>query len=163
MQRIESVLTERAEKLGVEILRGKAVDRITAQTDSVTATTPDDESFTGKWLIGCDGGRSMVRKAAGFEFVGTEPTFTGYVAECDFDRPEKLKPGFHVTDKGMYIVAPGALYLLDFDGGAYDRSREPGLAHLQEVFARVSGIHDVKLTSVRLASSFTDRSNQALT
>jgi hypothetical protein len=35
-----------------------------------------DQSFGGKWLVGCDGSRSVVRKASGFDFVGTEPEFS---------------------------------------------------------------------------------------
>ena len=53
------------------------------------------ESFAGRWLVGCDGGRSTVRKIAGFEFAGTEPEFTGYTASVKIADPEKLRPGFN--------------------------------------------------------------------
>ena len=64
--------------------------------------------FKGKWLVGCDGSRSVVRKAGGFEFAGTEPEFTGYTTLVDIADPEKLKPGRNVTPTGMYLQSqPG--------------------------------------------------------
>ncbi|KAL8738250.1 MAG: hypothetical protein Q9181_000930 [Wetmoreana brouardii] len=163
VERIETALTERAESLGVTILRGNGVTKIAAQNDdSVTIEAGENQSFRGKWLVGCDGGRSMVRKAAEFDFVGTEAKFTGYAVKCDWDDSEKLKPGFHITKKGTYIIGgPNALYMTDFDGGAFDRTQEITKEQIQSIFSRVSGITDVKITKIHLASSFTDRCKQA--
>jgi 2-polyprenyl-6-methoxyphenol hydroxylase-like FAD-dependent oxidoreductase len=163
IERIETVLTERAESLGVTILRGNGVTKIAAQDgDSVTVEAGETQFFRGKWLVGCDGGRSVIRKAAGFDFVGTEAKFTGYAVKCDLDHPEKLKPGFHVTKTGMYIVGrPNSLHLVDFDGAAFDRTQEITQEHIQDVLSRVTGMTDVKIMTIRLASSFTDRSKQA--
>ena len=162
IERIETALTKRAESLGVKILRGKGSTKIAAQNnDSVTLEAGQNQSFRGKWLVGCDGGRSEIRKAAGFDFVGTEAKFTGYAIKCDWDQPEKLKPGFHITKAGMYIIwGPNALYITDFDSGAFDRTQEITQEHIQSVFSRVSGITDVKITKIHLASSFTDRCKQ---
>ena len=163
IQQVEQVLTERAESLGVTIVRGDGVTEITGQEDDIiTVEAGKDQFYRGKWLVGCDGGRSVVRKAANFGFIGTEAKFTGYVAQCSFDEPHKLKPGFHVTKSGMYIMAPpDSLYLVDFDGAAFDRTQEITKEHLQTVLARVSGITDVKITDIQLSSSFTDRTKQA--
>jgi 2-polyprenyl-6-methoxyphenol hydroxylase-like FAD-dependent oxidoreductase len=163
IERIETVLTERAESLGVTILRGNGVMKITAQQDdSVTVEAGENESFCGKWLVGCDGGRSVIRKAAGFDFVGTEAKSTGYALKCDWEPRGKLKPGFNITQSGMYITRPpDTLYLMDFDGGAFDRTQEITKEHIQDVLDRVSGSKDVKVTNIHLASSFTDRSKQA--
>jgi 2-polyprenyl-6-methoxyphenol hydroxylase-like FAD-dependent oxidoreductase len=49
----------------------------TSRTKDVTIRA-GGEVFRGRWLVGCDGGRSTVRKVGGFEFVGTDPEFTGY-------------------------------------------------------------------------------------
>ncbi|KAL8704294.1 MAG: hypothetical protein Q9201_002548 [Fulgogasparrea decipioides] len=162
IERIETALTERAESLGVEILRGSGVTRIAVQNDdSVTVEAAENQYFRGKWLVGCDGGRSMIRKALGFDFVGTEAKFTGYAVECDWDPPEKLKPGFHITKRGMYIIGgPNALYMTDFDDGAFDRTQGITQEHIQSTFSRVSGLTDVKITKIHLASSFTDRCKQ---
>jgi len=161
--RIEAGLSEHAESLGVTILRGHAVTGIAAQDDSsVTVEADGGGSFRGRWLVGCDGGRSVVRKAAGFDFVGTEAKFTGYAVKCEFDQPEKLKPGFHVTGNGMYILGvPKVLHLVDFDDAAFDRAQGITREHVQTVFERVSGVTDVRITTVELAAAFTDRCKQA--
>ncbi|KAE8363153.1 FAD binding domain-containing protein [Aspergillus caelatus] len=157
--RLDAVLSKRAETLGVQILRGMEVSRLINEGESVQIWT-GDQCFTAQWLVGCDGGRSTVRKAAGFEFVGTEAQFTGYIAMCDLDRPELLKPGFTHTNMGMYIVSgPGQLHVIDFDRG-FDRSQTITRENFQEVLRRVSGTNIV-VEALHLASSFTDRSKQA--
>lgn len=162
IERIETVLTERAESLGVEILRGHGITGIAAESDDgVEVEAGENQSFHGKWLVGCDGGRSVVRKAAGFDFVGTEAKFTGFAVKCDWDHPDDLKPGFHLTKNGMYIIGgPNALYLTDFDSGAFDRTQAITQEHVQNVFNRVSGITNIRITKIHLASSFTDRCKQ---
>jgi 2-polyprenyl-6-methoxyphenol hydroxylase-like FAD-dependent oxidoreductase len=76
LEGIELLLAERAEKLGVAIKRGIAVTDFTQTEDSITVHT-GDKSFQAKWLVGCDGGRSTVRKVAEFEFAGTDPESPG--------------------------------------------------------------------------------------
>ncbi len=121
-------------------------------------------SFQSKWLVGCDGSRSVVRKAGGFAFAGTEPEFTGYSAKVDILDPEKLKPGRNVTSTGMYLQSqPGYLNMQDFDGGAFHGSDEPiTLHHVQEVLRKVSQT-DVTLTALHIATTWTDRARQATT
>ncbi len=111
--------------------------------------------------MGCDGGRSAVRRLAGFDFVGTGPLFTGYVAEVTFAGPDRLPMGYNLTGTGMFLRTPfeGYLGMLDFDGGAFDRSGPLTREHLQSVLRRVSGT-DVTLDDVHHASSFTDRAMQ---
>ena len=77
------------------------------------------------------------------------------------DHPNKLKPGFNHTKNGMYIRAPNMVYLTDFDGGAFGRTQEITQEHIQSILSRVSGVHDVKITKMHLALSFTDRCKQA--
>lgn len=159
IERIEAVLTDRAQELGVKIRRGAGVTSFTTQDDSVTVEA-GDETFSSRWLVGCDGGRSTIRKAAEFNFVGTEPKFTGYTIHCDLDHPEKMKPGFNVTKHGVYVSGPGVLYLLDFDGGAAHRTRVITQEHIQEMLNRIRGETDVNITKLHLSSSYTDRSRQ---
>lgn len=160
---VETVLTERAVELGADIRRGVSVSAVT-QDDETVVVRAGEHGYTARWLIGCDGGRSTVRRLTGFDFLGTEPQFTGYVALATLADPEKLRPGFNLTSTGMYLTMsePGHLGVLDFDGGAYDRSQPPACEHLQTVLRRVSGT-DVTLSDVRLASSFTDRAMQTTT
>ncbi|WP_224388417.1 FAD-dependent oxidoreductase [Pseudonocardia sp. ICBG1293] len=160
---VERVLARRAGELGVRVLRdtpGTALDR----TDDGVLVHSGDRGFPARWVVGCDGGRSTVRRLAGFDFVGTEPQFTGYVLHARVDDLDKLDPGFTLTPQGMYLRMPtdGHLGIMDFDGGAFDRSHPPTAGHLQEVLRRVSGT-DVTLLEVWNASSFTDRAMQATT
>ncbi|WP_230983191.1 FAD-dependent monooxygenase [Inquilinus limosus] len=160
MERIESVLAARAGAIGVEIRRGRGVEEIDPSDDGVTVRA-GGETVRGRWLVGCDGGRSTVRKAAGFDFAGTDPEFTGYSVEVELADPDALRPGRHYTPAGMYTYAPpGTVAMVDFDGGAFHRTRPVTLDHVQAVLRRVSGT-DVAVTTLRLAATWTDRACQA--
>lgn len=161
MEELESVLTRRAGALGVTIKRGLAVNDFAQDTERVIVHS-DRQSFKAKWLVGCDGSRSIIRKKGGFEFAGTEPEFTGYSLKIDLSDPEKLKPGRNLTSKGMYLVSrPGYLAVQDFDGGKFHDSKEPlSLEHIQELLRRISDT-DVTITAVDMAASWTDRARQA--
>jgi 2-polyprenyl-6-methoxyphenol hydroxylase-like FAD-dependent oxidoreductase len=160
MESLESVLASRASAMGVEIRRGLGVDDIEQSGEDVTLRA-GAETFRGRWLVGCDGGRSTVRKAAGFAFVGTDPEFTGYSVDVEMADPDMLRPGRHYTPAGMYTYArPGTIAMVDFDGGAFHRTQPITLAHVQAVLRRVSGA-DITLTALQLATTWTDRAYQA--
>jgi 2-polyprenyl-6-methoxyphenol hydroxylase-like FAD-dependent oxidoreductase len=162
LDEVETVLAERAVKLGVEVRYGVPADGVTQYDDHVVVSAGTQE-FAARWVVGCDGGRSAVRGLAGFDFVGTEPQFTGYVLQGTLADGEKLQPGFNLTPTGMYLVmGDGHLSIVDFDGGAFDRSQELTREHLQSLLRRVSDT-DVTLTDVLRASSFTDRAMQTTT
>lgn len=163
MEELESVLSRRAETLGVVIKRGLAITDFHQTEDEVTAQS-GSQSFKGKWLVGCDGSRSAVRKAGGFEFTGTEPEFTGYSTQVDIADPEKLSPGRNVTPAGMYLQSqPGYLIMQDFDAGAFHHSEKPvTLEHAQEVLRRISNT-DVTISALHIATTWTDRARQATT
>ncbi len=163
MEELETVLARRAEALGVDIRRGLAIIAFDQSEDGVTVAC-GDRSFLGRWLVGCDGARSVVRKAGDFEFHGTEPEFTGYSAHVDLVDPEKLKPGRNMTATGMYLQSqPGYLVIQDFDGGAFHSLDKPiTLGHLQEVLRRISNT-DVTISALHIASTWTDRARQATT
>ncbi|MER0478832.1 FAD-dependent monooxygenase [Streptomyces sp. Edi2] len=160
---VETLLSEQASTLGVEIRRGVTVSAIVQNEESAIAQAGADE-YAARWVVGCDGGRSAVRRLAGFEFVGSEPQFTGYLMHATVADPEKLRPWFNLTPTGMYLQmpAPGHIGVMDFDGGAFDRSQQPTRDHLQAVLRHVSGT-DVTLSDVHIASSFTDRAMQTTT
>jgi 2-polyprenyl-6-methoxyphenol hydroxylase-like FAD-dependent oxidoreductase len=160
MEDLESALAARAGTMGVEIRRGFGVEDIDQSGEEV-AVRAGGETFRGCWLVGCDGGRSTVRKACGFEFVGTDPEFTGYSVEVDMADPDKLRLGRHYTSRGMYTYArPGTIAMVDFDRGAFHRTRPITLEHVQAVLRRVSGA-EIILTALQLATTWTDRAHQA--
>lgn len=160
IQELETVLTERAESLGVVIKRGLAVTALHQTEDIVTAHS-GEQLFHSKWLVGCDGSRSVVRKAAGFEFAGTEPEFTGYSVLADLADAEKLSPGGTLTSTGMYLLSqPGYLVMLEFDGGAAHGAKVATHEHVQNVLRRVSNT-DVTISALHAVTTWTDRARQA--
>jgi pentachlorophenol monooxygenase len=159
MASVESVLAARALALGVEIRRGVELTGFDDRGDHVVVQA-GSLSVQARWLVGCDGGRSAVRKLGGFEFPGTEPEFTAYSALVDIADPEKLRPRRNATPAGFYMNQPGQIAIADFDGGSFNRSEAITRDHLQAVLRRVSGT-DVTLSAVHLATSFTDRARLA--
>lgn len=163
LEAVATVLAEQASALGVEIVRGVPVTAVSQDEQGVLATA-GGRQYRARWLVGCDGGRSAVRELADFEFVGTEPLATGYVAKVSFADSEQLPLGFNLTPNGMYLRTPleGHLGMMDFDSGTVDRSEPLTRDHLQTVLRRISDT-DVTLDEVHLASSFTDRAMQVTT
>lgn len=161
MEELETVFIRRAEALGVSIIRGYAITGFHQTAEQVTVQS-GNQSFKARWLVGCDGSRSVVRKAGGFEFAGTEPEFTTYAVHIDMVDPEKLHLGRNVTPTGMYLQSqPGYLAIQDFDGGAFHNTGEPAtLDHVQQVLRRISNT-DVTITALHTVTTWTDRARQA--
>jgi 2-polyprenyl-6-methoxyphenol hydroxylase-like FAD-dependent oxidoreductase len=163
MEELESALTHRVETLGVEIKRGLAVTGF-QQTEDGVIVEAGGQHFKGSWLVGCDGGRSAVRKAGGFEFAGTDPEFTCYAAHVDIADGWRLRPGRTATPTGMYFKRHSDyLMMLEFDGGSFHDSGKPiTLEYVQELIRRVSNT-DVTIRALHMATSWTDRARQART
>ncbi len=162
MEHLERVLATHALSVGVEIRRGHGVEGFEASNDEVIVRT-GEQRFRARFVVGCDGGRSTVRKQGGFAFVGTEPEFTGYSVQVEIAAPSVLPLGRHHTPAGMYTQwQPGVIAIADFDGGASHRVQPITREHVQSVLRRVSGA-DVTLDALNVASTWTDRSKQATT
>lgn len=167
-QALERLLGERARELGVEIRRGYEVTDFHASDDGVEigGRGPHGE-FThhSGYLVGCDGGRSLVRKRGGFEFPGTDPTLTGHQAIVELDHPERLLPlGWRRTPTGMlaYGPVPGRILTVEFEAPPDDRDLPITLAEVQRSLRRVSGA-DITVTAMQSATRFTDHARQATT
>jgi 2-polyprenyl-6-methoxyphenol hydroxylase-like FAD-dependent oxidoreductase len=181
LAKVTEVLAKRAEELGVTILRGTSVSEIVSEDASgvtivAKATSADKtterKEFRGRYLVGADGARGPVRKLAGFEAEGADPTFTGYISmvRLSASTSVSLKPGFQPTKNGMYILRPGptaALYMIDFDGGAYAaQRRQQGQSgekvnirkeHLTGILRKVTANEKFEVEEVIDAGAFTDR------
>lgn len=95
--------------------------------------------------------------------MGTEPEFTGYSIQVEISNPDALRMGRIYTPAGMYFQSqPGTIGMVEFDGGALHRTAPITLRHVQDVLRRVSGA-DVTLTALHLATTWTDRAQQATT
>ncbi|WP_202951013.1 FAD-dependent oxidoreductase [Sphingomonas sp. Mn802worker] len=156
MADIEHVLLTRASELGVVIRYGCSVDGVAETADGVEVHAGGTTHQAG-WLVGCDGGRSTVRKSVGISFAGTEPEFTGYSMTLCLEEPNQLRPGRQHTATGMYTYAPpGTVTMVDFDGGVNHRTLPVTREHVQAVLRRVSETN-VTVEAVDLATTWTDR------
>ncbi|GAA1364222.1 FAD-dependent monooxygenase [Streptomyces beijiangensis] len=150
----------------VRIERGRAVTGLSQDADGVTVDTEGEggaRTLRGRWLVGCDGGRSLVRKLSDFAFPGTEPTMTGHQFIAEYADPDVLLPfGWRRTETGMlaYGPMPGRLFLARFDGPPADRDAPVTLEEVQAAARHVTGT-DVVVTAVKSATRFTDNARQA--
>ncbi len=158
---IELMLSDRAGALGIDVRRACAVTHMVQRADGVDVgwTAPSGDGQTRcAYLVGCDGGRSPVRKMAGFAFPGSDPTLTMYTAVVTLDHPERLpSSGWHRTAGGVfsYGAFPNRLFMLDFTGPPQDREAPVTLGEVEALLRRASGI-DVRVTALEAASRWTD-------
>lgn len=168
-QALERLLNEHAHALGVQVRREHALLDFAEDGTGITLDVePANERpyrLRARWLVGCDGGRSLVRKRAGFEFPGTEPSITGHQAIVELDHPERLLPlGWRRTPRGMlaYGPIPGRILLVEYDGPPSDRDAPITTEELTLRLRRVSGA-DVTVLGIKTATRFTDNARQATT
>ncbi|MGW0942474.1 FAD-dependent monooxygenase [Streptomyces sp. NPDC002623] len=174
---LERLLGERARELGVEVRRqveltgfdtdgtdGTGDTGDTGEGGGVTVRLTGAQDVRAGWLVGCDGGRSTVRKLAGFDFPGTPPEITGYQAIADLTGVEGLRGGWNTTKSGTYAYGPmpGRILTVEFDGPPADRETPVTTEELQASVRRVTGV-DVTVGEVRSLTRFTDNCRQAST
>src|SRR5687767_13499831 len=86
---IERILAGWVGELAVPIYRGREVTGFAQDETGVDVELSDGRSLRAEYLAGCDGGRSLVRKAAGIEFLGWDPTTSALIAEVEMaEEPE---------------------------------------------------------------------------
>jgi 2-polyprenyl-6-methoxyphenol hydroxylase-like FAD-dependent oxidoreductase len=146
---LEEILERRALELGALIRRGAEV------------TGPVEGS---RFLVGCDGGRSTVRKVFGFPFPGTDAEFVGRQALVEFDRPQWIPmTGWVHTEGGSYThgPVPGRIHTVEY-APAPPRDEPVTAEELTASLRRTSGL-DVAVTAVHVATRYTDMTRQAST
>ena len=161
---VERVLGERAAELGTEVRRGVAVTGFDAGEDGVTVHLDGGGDVRVAWLVGCDGGRSLVRREAGFEFPGTDPQITFRQVAGTVEGAELLGAGWQHTPTGVYVhgPGPGRVRTVELDGPPADRDAPVTAAEMEASLRRVSGA-DVRVTEVVSGTRFTDNARQATT
>jgi 2-polyprenyl-6-methoxyphenol hydroxylase-like FAD-dependent oxidoreductase len=162
-QALEEIFAERAAELGVEVRRGVELTGFTADAAGVTVELGDERVRTG-WLVGCDGGRSPVRRLAGFDFPGTDPEIVGHQALVELADAEGLRPGWNRTDTGIYVSGPvpGRILTVEFGGPPIDRDAPITAAELEAALRHTSGTK-ARVTAVHSATRYTDNARQATT
>ncbi|MER7369503.1 FAD-dependent monooxygenase [Nonomuraea wenchangensis] len=166
-QVLERELARRAAELGVEVRRGHTLTGFTEDGDGVRLDVEGPEgpySLRAGWLVGCDGGRSTVRKLAGIPFPGTDGVTTGYRAFAEIDDPGFHLPGWFRKDNGLlvYEEGPPRFITLEFIGRPADRDAPITREEFQESLRRLSGT-GVTVTKVHKINRFTDNERQAAT
>jgi 2-polyprenyl-6-methoxyphenol hydroxylase-like FAD-dependent oxidoreductase len=99
-RRIEQVLAERAAELGVEIRRGHEVLGLNQHERSVTVEVAGMAPVEACYLVGADGGRSVVRKLAGIDFPGV-------TADSTVSRTAHVSVPVHLVDEHGALHVPG--------------------------------------------------------
>jgi 2-polyprenyl-6-methoxyphenol hydroxylase-like FAD-dependent oxidoreductase len=163
----ERLLTERAVELGAELRRGVELVGLTQDQDGVSAELSDATHLRSRFLVGCDGGRSTVRKLLGIGFPGEAARQEMLLAEVELtDTPEKVDAivtevreihknfGAGPLGDGLYrVVAPA-------DGIAEDRATPPTLDELRRQIRALAGT-DFGAHSPRWLSRFGDATRLA--
>jgi 3-(3-hydroxy-phenyl)propionate hydroxylase len=152
----ERILADWVSELGVPIAREREVTGFAQDDTGVDVELSDGQSLRADYLVGCDGGRSVIRKAAGIEFPGWDPSTSWLIAEVEMDEePEfgiRTGGGIGRSDRGSVRVVLTEQHL--------EHISEPTLRHLSEALIAVDGT-DYGVHSPTWISRFTDMTRQA--
>src|SRR5947208_9879741 len=99
---IERILAGWVGELKVPIYYGIEVTGFAQDDTGVDVELSDGQRLRAQYLVGCDGGRSVVRKAAGIEFPGWDPTTSALIAEVEM--AEEPETGIRRTPSGMHAI-----------------------------------------------------------
>jgi 2-polyprenyl-6-methoxyphenol hydroxylase-like FAD-dependent oxidoreductase len=158
---IERILAGWVGELGVPILRSREVVGFNQDGRGVDVELSDHTSLRAQYLVGCDGGRSLVRKAAGIDFAGWDPTTSWMIAEVEMD--EEPEFGIRRDDAGMHVLTrrepnePIRVLITERD---LERSGEPTIDELRDALIAVYAT-DYGLRRAGWISRFTDMTRQA--
>src|SRR5258708_3503815 len=169
---IERIMAAWLAELPVRIHYGREVTGFARDDTGVDVELSDGQSLRAQYLVGCDGGRSVIRKAAGIEFPGWDPTTSNLIAEVEMAEEPEL--GIRRDDKGIhglgrleYEVRDGEVVYMD--GGPVrvmvterhlGPTSEPTLRDLSEALIAVYGT-DFGIHNPTWISRFTDMTRQA--
>jgi 2-polyprenyl-6-methoxyphenol hydroxylase-like FAD-dependent oxidoreductase len=170
--RIERILAGWVRELAVTFYRGREVTGFAQDDTGVDVELSDGESLRAQYLVGCDGGRSLIRKAAGIDFPGWDPTTSSLLAEVEMTmQPElgihRTPLGVHAFGKEKYEIRDGKIVYMD--GGPVrvmvteehvGATIEPTLRDLSDALIAVCGT-DYGAHSPTYISRFTDMTRQA--
>ena len=171
----ERILAGWISELEVPIHRELEVTGFAQDDTGVDVEVSNGRSLRAKYLVGCDGARSLVRKAAGIEFPGWEPTTSSLIAEVEMEEEPEL--GIRTDDRGTHAIGKVEYEIVDGEiiykeGGTAgvmlteeqvaQNGEEPTLRDLSEALISVYGT-DYGVHSPTSISRFTDMARQAAT
>ncbi len=169
---IERILAGWIGELAVPIYRGREVTGFAQDDSGVDVELSDGEMLRANYLVGCDGGRSVIRKIAGIAFPGWDPTISNLIAEVEMAEEPDLGVrhdaiGVHGLGRLDYDIRDGEVVYKD-EGPVrvmlteqyLGATSEPTLADLSEALIAVYGT-DYGIHSPIWISRFTDMTRQA--
>ncbi|MFB9834799.1 FAD-dependent monooxygenase [Actinoallomurus acaciae] len=167
-RRIERLLEARARELGVRIRSGVEVTGLRPGAASAAAEPVVVETTTGpvetRYLVGCDGGRSVVRRLAGIDFPGTPATTTSILGDVELADPPAERFLLQRTPRGNFSVLGfeegWRRVIVDEAGVTVADSTAIGFEDLRAMLIRVAGT-DFGMHGPRWISRFTDVARQA--
>ena len=158
---IERILAAWAGELAVRIYRGHEVTGFAQDGEGVDVEVSDGPRLRAEYLVGCDGGRSLIRKTAGIEFPGWDPTMSWLIAEVDWS--EEPAWGLRTDAAGTHAIAKmedgrrARVVLTERHVGSQS---EPTLRDVGEALIAAYGT-DFGIHSPTWISRFTDMARQA--
>jgi len=157
---IERILAGWVGELGVPTYRGREVTGFTQDDTGVDVEMSDGQSLRADYLVGCDGGRSLVRKTAGIDFPGWDPTSSSLIAQVEM--AEEPEWGLRRDAIGVHALSrledgPVGVLVTEQHLG---HTGEPTLRDLSEALIAVYGT-DYGVHSPTSISRFTDMTRQA--
>ncbi|MFF1254891.1 FAD-dependent monooxygenase [Pseudarthrobacter sp. NPDC058329] len=169
---IERILAGWVEELGVAVYRGRDVTALAQDGDSAAVELSDGGTLRAEYVVGCDGGRSLVRKAAGIDFPGWDPTTSALIAEVEMTgQPEfgvhQNAFGIHSFGRREYEIRDGQVVYADSGPVGVmvteehvGTGSEPTLRELSDALVAVCGT-DYGAHNPTWISRFTDMTRQA--
>lgn len=157
----EQIMAAWVEELGVSTRRSCDVVGLAQDGDGLDVHLSDGTTLRTQYLVGCDGGRSVVRKAAGIDFPGLAATTSWLIAEADM--AEEPVMGFTHTSEGSHAIgrrAPGEPVRLVIQQPHVAGAPEPGMDDLRAALHHVYGT-DFGVRDASWISRFTDATRQA--
>ena len=170
---IERIMAAWIAELPVRIYYGREVTGFAQDDTGVDVELSDGRSLRAEYLVGCDGGRSLIRKAAGIEFAGWDPTTSSLIAEVELaEEPEwgtrRDALGVHGLGRLEYEIRDGEVVYMDrgpvrvmVTEQHVGQTGEPTLRDLSQALITVYGT-DFGIHSPTWISRFTDMTRQAV-
>ncbi|HEY9267739.1 MAG TPA: FAD-dependent monooxygenase, partial [Mycobacterium sp.] len=162
---IERILAAWVDELAVAMYRGAEVTGVAQDGSGVDVAVSGGRSLRARYLVGCDGGRSLVRKAAGIGFPGWEPTMSYLIAEAQIAPDAEPAWGIRQDSLGVHSMSRSSddgsvrMMVTEEHVGPLD---EPSLTDLRAGLITVYGT-DYGVHSPRWITRFTDTARQAET
>jgi 2-polyprenyl-6-methoxyphenol hydroxylase-like FAD-dependent oxidoreductase len=161
-RRFEEILAGWVEELDVQVRRESEVTGFRQDAEGVDVELADGGSLRAQYLVGCDGGRSVVRRDAGIEFAGWDAASSSLIAEA-MVRDESEMGNLHRDEKGTYAMGPvgdGYARIVVRDEALTNGAAEPTLSDLRAGMTAAWGT-DFGVHDARWISRFSDAARQA--